>query len=58
MILDIDHERAQGEWWFVDEHLAPNDGQSLDAVWKTDAGSNTLSVGVASEPRSDAPAPA
>ncbi len=58
MLMDIDRQRCQGEWWFVGDHVAPNGAETMDAAWKSTDGNNRVTEGSQSSPRSDPPAPA
>lgn len=60
LLLDITPERLQGEFWYVDDILAPSDGERFASGFAVAAGSNRLgaAVGEPSTPRTDAPAPA
>ncbi len=55
MLVDITTERCQSEWYFVDDHVAPNDGESLGTVFGTQDGQNHVVDTVASMPRENAP---
>lgn len=55
LLLDIDSNRAQAEW-YVGEILQPDTAESLLSMWKTDAGSNRLSMATqASQPKPFSP---
>ncbi|MEE9606778.1 MAG: alkaline phosphatase D family protein [Myxococcota bacterium] len=56
-LLDIDRERAQGEWWFVDTVSQRWLGESFAAGFRTASGRNHLErVSGPSPPRETAPA--
>ncbi len=42
LLLDLDHQRAQGEWWYVDTLDRRDAGQSLGMAMATASGSNHL----------------
>lgn len=60
-LLNVTTERAQAEWNYVETLLEPNSNHSVDAVWYSDADSNTLVDGGTTEtsekPNPPAPAP-
>ncbi len=56
ILVDITAERCQSEWYFIGDHLAPNDVEALAAVYKTDNGAHRASTGTVSEPIANAPA--
>ena len=48
VLLDITHERCQGEWWYVDSITVPDAGQQFGTALFSNAGENRLRA--ASEP--------
>ena len=58
-ILDITPEKAQADWFFVDDVLRPTNGETFDAGFYTRAGRNHLQKApAASAPKEKVPAPA
>lgn len=58
LLLDLDAERAQGEWWFVDGIRERGAGERLGAAYATVRGANHLmTVGGASPPNGNRPDP-
>jgi hypothetical protein len=58
-ILDITPEKAQADWFFVDDVLKPTNGETFDAGFYTQAGRNHLQKApAASAAKADVPAPA
>lgn len=45
MLLDIDHDRAQAEWYHLDTVHEPSGAEVLAAVFKTDSGTNCVVEG-------------
>ena len=41
-LLDLDSERAQADWYFVNDILAPSSNESFDSGWFTAEGENRL----------------
>jgi alkaline phosphatase D len=39
VVIDVDRERVQAEWWFVDTVLAPSTHEDLGARWLVEHGS-------------------
>jgi alkaline phosphatase D len=39
LVIDLDRERLQSEWWFVDTVLASSTREELGARWSVDHGS-------------------
>jgi alkaline phosphatase D len=39
VVVDVDRERVQAEWWFVDTVTAPSDAEGLGACWFVEHGS-------------------
>lgn len=58
ILVDITPERCQSEWYFVADHLAPNDVEALAQVYKTDDGGNHAVTAAPSSPRVNPPEPA
>jgi len=60
LILDVDTDRVQASWWFVEDvESLDGGGESLAAVWAVRDGTDHLEEELeAAEPRADAPAPA
>ncbi len=59
VLLDITHERCQGEWWYVDSILDPQAAESFGHARYTLAGENRLrEAGEPSAPRLTAALPA
>ncbi|MBV1862329.1 MAG: alkaline phosphatase D family protein [Nannocystaceae bacterium] len=60
LLLDVDTQRVQASWWFVDEvESTDGGGESLAAVWAVRDGTDHLEEEQeAAEPLPDAPAPA
>lgn len=50
LLLDLDDERAQGEWWYVDSLDRPDAGESFAAALATARGSNHLVEAAAPSP--------
>lgn len=42
LLLDLDTDRAQGEWWYTDDLLDPGSGERFGAAFATARGSNHL----------------
>lgn len=42
LLVDLDHDRAQGEWWYVDSLVEPAAGEHFGAAVATQRGSNHL----------------
>jgi hypothetical protein len=42
VLLDIDRERVQGEFWHVDTVAAPSRAETLAAAFVNEAGANRL----------------
>jgi alkaline phosphatase D len=56
LLLDLDAERAQGEWWYVDSLSERTSGERLGAAYATARGSNHLvATGGASRANGDRP---
>ncbi|HEX7037581.1 MAG TPA: alkaline phosphatase D family protein [Pseudomonadales bacterium] len=56
LLLDVDRERVQGEWWYVDSLLQPGASERLGGAMASARGSNHLvEVDGASGPNSDRP---
>lgn len=55
-LVDITAERCQSEWYFVEDHLVPAEGESLAAVYATVNGGNHVETSTASEPLANPPA--
>ncbi|MEO2169841.1 MAG: alkaline phosphatase D family protein [bacterium] len=45
LLLDLDHERAQGEWYHFDDVSEVEQTEHLGAIWKTRASANHLEEG-------------
>lgn len=59
VLLDIDRERVQAEWWYVDDILTSDAGGRMAAAYRVEHGSNRVrSASGTSAPIADAPAPA
>ncbi len=43
-ILDLDNERAQGDWYWLDSKLTPNSGEYQEHTWYTLDGENFLRI--------------
>lgn len=50
IIFDINKQRAQSEWYFVNKIDVSDTGESLNSTWKTDDASRHLSQGTRSTP--------
>ncbi len=58
LLLDLDHERAQGEWWYADAIDRRDVGERLAAAFATARGANHLThVDGPSAPNGDRPGP-
>lgn len=55
LLLDITHERAVGEHWYVDTIAQTSDVETLGGVFQTLAGANRLSAAEATSARVDPP---
>jgi alkaline phosphatase D len=56
LLVDLDRERAQGEWWYVGDLAAPGAGERCGAVLATARGSNHLvAMTTPSAPNPDRP---
>ncbi len=42
VLIDMDRERVRAEWWYVDEVIAPSDGEHLDAAFEVRHGTPRL----------------
>lgn len=58
LLLDITPERCQGEFWFVDDILAPTDGERFATGFAAEAGQNRLGAAVAEPSAAKTSAPA
>jgi len=57
VLLDIDAERLQAEWWFVDTITERQEGESFATAFLTRAGENRLQqAGAPSQPKPNPPA--
>ena len=56
VLIDITAERCQSEWYYVDDHLTPGDGETLAEVYATINGGNHAVVSNPSTPRDNPPA--
>ena len=56
LLLDIDATRVVCEWWYVDGVASSGEGESFGTAWQVTAGSNRLTAGAQTAPRSGAPA--
>ncbi|MEQ8484562.1 MAG: alkaline phosphatase D family protein [Pseudomonadales bacterium] len=50
LLLDVDAERAQGEWWFVDTIRERSAGERLGAAFATARGRNHLTAAAGASP--------
>jgi alkaline phosphatase D len=57
LLLDLDHERAQGEWYHFDDISKVEQTERLGAVWITRDGANHLEEGDMASPPSTAGGP-
>src|SRR5262249_4840074 len=57
-VLDIDKDRVQGEWWFVDTIDTRADGESLATAFKTVNGAHHVESAQVSAPKPNPPPPA
>ena len=55
VIVTADATRCQGDWFFVDDILAPSDGESFATGWATVDGENHLTEATAPAPPRDNP---
>ncbi len=39
VVVDVDRERLQAEWWFVDSVLEPSTHEELGGRWRVEHGS-------------------
>ena len=57
VIVTANAERCQGDWFFVDDILAPSDGERFATAWFTETGGNHLVEATEPQaPRAMAPA--
>ncbi len=56
MLLDVTHERALAEWWFVDTVASPSNIETFAVAFETRAGSNRLQPAAQTASRPNAPA--
>lgn len=58
MVLDVDKDRVQGEWWYVDTIATRSDAESLGAAYKSLDGTPHMRKATASAPKPNPPDPA
>lgn len=55
MLVDVTHERAVCEWWYVDTVASVSDIETFGVAFEVRAGSNRLVPSAQTQPRGDAP---
>ncbi|MDT0618160.1 alkaline phosphatase D family protein [Salinisphaera sp. P385] len=45
VIVDVDAQRVEAQWWYVDDILGPSNGERLGATMRTESGANRLTAG-------------
>jgi alkaline phosphatase D len=56
MLVDITHQRALAEWWFVDTVAAPSSTEIFGVAYATESGTNHLVAASQTTPRANPPA--
>jgi alkaline phosphatase D len=55
MLVDVNHDRAIAEWWYLDTVAAPSNIETFAAAFEVRAGSNRVQASVQTAPRLNPP---